>query len=972
MIYLSYKQLKEPQDLDRLFVQQWAKYRYGVFDELGYVADPVYPICHQGDSGRSQITGCSDLSIEDTGVCDSTNSLYNVTTLVHPEATSSIMFAATAPQVIRFCDSGTHNRYSPTKHNLVCDRRSTMDVILQHPDFANNIIDEKRVSNTTPVFHYKRRSVTRYVLVIEDTKDMLVRESWSFLRLAMRKWTVNDLPGNTEVGLVLTNETSSSQLHNLSPLTDQNARDLIIANIPFTPGDSHAAACLQCGIHTALQMLKSRATTHGPASSVIVLIAPGMDHSLNINSVLAEASDIRARITTINYPSIVRPRSLDALAAGTGAPAFTVQESKYNVAISLLSTYFKLTNVMFSIATQFYQGSSTGMPIEIHRREITDDGRSTVTGSFVLDESLGEPARFTIFTHSTDNPLIRGISLVSPSQNVYSSRYDFLLIIKLMSLHATINEVSILFINLLSLQTINEVSILFINLLSLQTINETGTWTYTIERFPGNPQPHYVQVMATPRSKVAPVVRARSWTSQGVTPLILYTEVKRGDYPVLGARIEVLVNKPAMNGTNLYRDKFELLDTGSGDPDLTKGDGIYSRYFTPMRGGPGLYTFEIMVTDNSNTAYAWHETILVQSLEAGPPCCGSLVPTPAVQPLSPFQRVLPPISITFTPDDVASQPFVGRIGDLRGEILASELKARLTWTAPDMGGLPVSRYELRFAHSVTDIVDRFETASEVWDYGSPFPLPPGSETVFTMDLTRNPSLLDIPLFVSIRGFADSANNSPGGPISNWVRILVPSPPPPPPPPSTASTSTYDLSSWPLDGAQDETIIPRIAQSMDFGLELILPIVGGIALLMILIVVCYLCMLRRRNGNAVKKQSGKDKHVGNGKQLSSPNASITILLHEHERRHSPYGQTGEDLISNGSHAQLPPPVPPLPAFNHQHSGGYPSGPIYGVHPGTFVNGGYHRNGSMVPFNPSLQGSLSSVSSGDRKKRNVTMV
>ncbi|CAG2065475.1 unnamed protein product, partial [Timema podura] len=239
-------------------------------------------------------------------------------------------------------------------------------------------------------------------------------------------------------------------------------------------------------------MLKSRATTHGPASSVIVLIAPGMDHSLNINSVLAEASDIRARITTINYPSIVRPRSLDALAAGTGAPAFTVQESKYNVAISLLSTYFKLTNVMFSIATQFYQGSSTGMPIEIHRREITDDGRSTVTGSFVLDESLGEPARFTIFTHSTDNPLIRGISLVSPSQNVYSSRYDFLLIIKLMSLHATINE--------------------------------TGTWTYTIERFPGNPQPHYVQVMATPRSKVAPVVRARSWTSQGVTPLILYTE----------------------------------------------------------------------------------------------------------------------------------------------------------------------------------------------------------------------------------------------------------------------------------------------------------------------------------------------------------------------------------------------------------------------------------------------------------------
>lgn len=39
-----------------------------------------------------------------------------------------------------------------------------------------------------------------------------------------------------------------------------------------------------------------------------------------------------------------------------------------------------------------------------------------------------------------------------------------------------------------------------------------------------------------------------------------------------------------------------------------KGDGIYSRYFSPSVGGPGVYTFEVTVTDNGNTAYSWqHE-----------------------------------------------------------------------------------------------------------------------------------------------------------------------------------------------------------------------------------------------------------------------------------------------------------------------------------------------------------------------------
>lgn len=112
-------------------------------------------------------------------------------------------------------------------------------------------------------------------------------------------------------------------------------------------------------------MLQERYHIRGPASSIIVVIAPGMDHSIEIEPLLSQAIDEGVRIATINYPAILRPLPLDHLAHTTGGPYYTVQEQRYNIAASYVSTYFKLANVMFSIATQFYQGSMAGMPLEV-------------------------------------------------------------------------------------------------------------------------------------------------------------------------------------------------------------------------------------------------------------------------------------------------------------------------------------------------------------------------------------------------------------------------------------------------------------------------------------------------------------------------------------------------------------------------------------------------------------------------------
>lgn len=60
-----------------------------------------------------------------------------------------------------------------------------------------------------------------------------------------------------------------------------------------------------------------------------------------------------------------RQRSLDWIADKTNGAAFTVTEARQNMASSYISTYFKLTNVLYSITEMYYQGSRSDLPMEV-------------------------------------------------------------------------------------------------------------------------------------------------------------------------------------------------------------------------------------------------------------------------------------------------------------------------------------------------------------------------------------------------------------------------------------------------------------------------------------------------------------------------------------------------------------------------------------------------------------------------------
>lgn len=510
---------------------------------------------------------------------------YNTTKMVDPRARSSIMFAAEAPQVSMFCDDGNHDRFAPTKHNSMCQRRSVLDVVLKHEDFASstiaNHVNSNQLIDTTPKISYKKQNLTRYVFILENTKDMMQQESWSYLRLALRYWALNVLPINSEVGMVLADESSKKVLNIVSVksnnMLETSNRDKFYSVIPYTSGDSLLPGCLHCALRDAVDMLNEKTKSQGPANNVIVVIASGMNPSEQLNKALDKVKKSKIKIATVTYPALLRKTLLNNLADQTGGIAYTVFEQKLNVDTTLLSTYFELRNVLFDIVQRFYSGNAANLPMEIHRREIIDDGRTSITGNFMLDPNMGKPSQFSFFTHNTITPLIKSLKLTSPSHHEYSERNDRFIDFKMISLTADISE--------------------------------TGTWTYVVEPYAGNPQPHFLQVTATPVSPTAPVVRARFWTHRNREhgPLVLLAEVKRGELPVLDARVEVTVTKPEINGTYPRKNlTFELLDTGAGDPDITKGDGVYTRYFSASETGAGLYDFQVMITDNGN-AYTWTE-----------------------------------------------------------------------------------------------------------------------------------------------------------------------------------------------------------------------------------------------------------------------------------------------------------------------------------------------------------------------------
>lgn len=155
-------------------INQWALYRYGVFNEFGFPGDKLYP-AYYGIPGSNQdkniqVTSCSDppnftseikniqgsncrLTINNqTGLPQDENCLPLIKWDNQTDIKSSLMYQSKIPSVKSFCGESKfadneqqqghkhlHNYSARNKQNLLCDEQDVWSVIKSHKDFQRYV-----------------------------------------------------------------------------------------------------------------------------------------------------------------------------------------------------------------------------------------------------------------------------------------------------------------------------------------------------------------------------------------------------------------------------------------------------------------------------------------------------------------------------------------------------------------------------------------------------------------------------------------------------------------------------------------------------------------------------------------------------------------------------------------------------------------------------------------------------------------
>lgn len=259
-------------DPAKLFVHEWAKLKYGVFDEFGFNRDPLYPNYFKYQ-GRVLPTGTSNVPIsgfwEDDGGkrgCQPERENCHFTPDGSNEkVTCSLGYMHFLPSVKTFC-SGSELRsdmMAPTKHNVLCQGTSAKDVILSHEDFTRrhkgggkereeeeegNILE----LNLRPKISVVRDPDPQYVLIIETSSSLDDYGQWKWINKATQKFIRYDIPLGSNLAIVSFCNTSKVE-HSMVRIDDDDVRGRLADTIPDKYHLTRTSVkCLLCGVQKAV------------------------------------------------------------------------------------------------------------------------------------------------------------------------------------------------------------------------------------------------------------------------------------------------------------------------------------------------------------------------------------------------------------------------------------------------------------------------------------------------------------------------------------------------------------------------------------------------------------------------------------------------------------------------------------------------------------------------------------------------
>lgn len=245
-----------------------------------------------------------------------------------------------------------HSGLSVTSvHHGQCRGRGVRKVIQEHEDFAKPRLP---TNFTIPRFTVTRQAAPKYVIVLENSQAMNMKDHWDFIRTTCKKFIKFDLPNNAHVGLVLFNEAAhiAKPISMLGPMTGAEARDGLAFSIKNKYNLSPSSgSCIRCGIEKAVEALTTSGSTHG---GVLIVISRGDVTSISLEDekeVLAKTRKHNLQLFSVSIP--LPPitdisLSLERLAHATGGESFFVVDDSAGDK-STLATYVGLSDTFREI-----------------------------------------------------------------------------------------------------------------------------------------------------------------------------------------------------------------------------------------------------------------------------------------------------------------------------------------------------------------------------------------------------------------------------------------------------------------------------------------------------------------------------------------------------------------------------------------------------------------------------------------------
>ena len=539
----------------KLLVKEWAKFRYGVFEEHGFANDPLYPNFYKVED-KFLPTGTTNSPVRGIwlhrngteGCNPASGSCYFHAEGENDEITCSLGYLPHLASVKSWCKpSELQGPLPPTKHNVLCAARPAIDVIRSNSDFQSLSATPRLQRSLVPTFHIVRDPAPKYVLLIETSSAMA--NNWKWVRKAVQNLLRYELPDNTNVAIVTFNSEARVE-SKLASLASDSARARVADTIPDSSnklGETEVG-CVFCGVQLAVeQVLAGR-----EAGGHIVVVSSGDSDALaqgRESAISALLGNFEIRLSSILLSaSSTEQDKFSELAQVSGGVSAVVDRFS-----PMLLVYSSLVErLREAIAVDSRDAANTAHTL-LHRF-ITSDSEDHRNGSFLVDADLGRDTEFGIYVEDDEEHKIKSVMFQDADMKTYGP-------------YTTMSS----FYDSVNLKTINY------NVGEEPPFDDPtrrGTvWKYMIDWYPSNDTRDNVVLVRSKPSVVASkgLLSLTAWTNKErrdmvdhSKPLAVFAKLTQGESPVIEAVINVEVTVKLINGSIVKMPKMVLIDNGFG------------------------------------------------------------------------------------------------------------------------------------------------------------------------------------------------------------------------------------------------------------------------------------------------------------------------------------------------------------------------------------------------------------------------